>query len=259
VKSKLEHSGYATISAEDGQAGLDKIRQEKPDLILLDIILPQKNGFDVLEEMNSEKIDIPVIIISNSGQPVEIDRAKKLGVRDYLIKADFSPSEVIDKVIGVVGPGDKQEEGQKKEKTAAASLPKQDSGGSSPGKHKVLVVEDDEFLRQLVCQKLMKENFEVDAAIDSTGVFQVLENKKPDLILLDLILPGMDGFEILKRIKQNKDMSDVPVIVLSNLGQAEDIDRAMAGGAEDYMVKANFTPGEIVEKIRFILQKNKVN
>ena len=97
---RLKESGYDTASAYDGEEGLKKIKEENPDLILLDIIMPKKGGFEVLEEMKKdEKMKkIPVIIISNSGQPVEVSRALDLGVKDYLIKTQFDPREVIEKV-----------------------------------------------------------------------------------------------------------------------------------------------------------------
>lgn len=102
LEKKLKEAGYEVFVAADGAEGLDLLKRSKPDLLLLDIVMPGKDGFEVMEEMNtSEEFNlkkIPVIIISNSGQPVEIDRATALGVRDYLIKVNFDPQEVVDKV-----------------------------------------------------------------------------------------------------------------------------------------------------------------
>ncbi|PIV51890.1 response regulator [Candidatus Falkowbacteria bacterium CG_4_9_14_3_um_filter_36_9] len=120
---------------------------------------------------------------------------------------------------------------------------------------KVLVVEDDEFLRQLVGRKLGDAGFDIKTAIDAQNAFNVLKDFKPDIILLDLILPGLDGFQILTKIKKDKSIADVPVIILSNLGQKEDVDKAMALGATDFLVKAYFTLDEIVKKIYNILDK----
>ena len=100
LQERLVQEGYRVDIAKDGQEGLEKIRKFKPDLILLDIVMPKMGGFEVMEEVNKDeelKI-IPIIIVSNSGQPVELERAKKLGVKDWLIKTDFDPQEVIDKV-----------------------------------------------------------------------------------------------------------------------------------------------------------------
>jgi len=106
LKKKLIREGYQVESAQDGQIGLDKIRTNPPDLILLDIIMPKKGGFEVMKEINlDEKLkQIPIIIISNSGQPVELDRVKKLGATDWLVKTDFNPQELVDKVKRYLKP-----------------------------------------------------------------------------------------------------------------------------------------------------------
>ena len=100
LQRKLTEEGYEVSIAKDGEEGLETMAKEKPDIILLDIIMPKKGGFEVMEEMQKDPNlkEIPVIIISNSGQPVELSRAQKLGARDWLIKTEFDPQEVIDKV-----------------------------------------------------------------------------------------------------------------------------------------------------------------
>lgn len=119
---------------------------------------------------------------------------------------------------------------------------------------KILVVEDDKFLRELIVQKLLREGYTTAEAIDGEEGLRKIKEEKPDIILLDIILPGIDGFEVLKRAKEDEEIKDIPVIILSNLGQQEDIDKGVELGAKDYLVKAEFTPGEIVEKVRAILE-----
>lgn len=101
---KLMKNNYDAVGAEDGMVAMEKIAEYKPDVILLDILMPKKDGLEVLEEIHSDEAmrKIPVIIISNSGQPVEIERARELGARAFLIKAVFEPSEVLDKVEKVL-------------------------------------------------------------------------------------------------------------------------------------------------------------
>jgi CheY-like chemotaxis protein len=107
LQKKLSREGYEVFVARDGEEGLKKVREmdPKPDLILLDIVMPKMGGFEVMEEMaKDEKLKkIPVIVISNSGQPVELDRAKKLGAKDWLIKTEFDPKEVLEKVKKQIG------------------------------------------------------------------------------------------------------------------------------------------------------------
>ena len=120
---------------------------------------------------------------------------------------------------------------------------------------KILIVEDDKFLRELIAQKLTKEGYETFEAVDGEDGIKKIKEEKPELVLLDLILPGIDGFEVLSRMKEDPILSKIPVIILSNLGQKEDVERGLKLGAIDYLIKAHFTPGEIIEKIKAILKQ----
>jgi DNA-binding response OmpR family regulator len=119
---------------------------------------------------------------------------------------------------------------------------------------KILIVEDDKFLRDLINQKLTKEGYETSEAIDGEEGVKIVKEVKPDLVLLDLILPGIDGFEVLAKIKGDPGTSSIPVIILSNLGQKEDVEKGLKLGAVDYLIKAHFTPGEIIDKIKGALK-----
>lgn len=106
LQRKLSQEGYKITVAEDGEKGLEILRGGmKPDLILLDIIMPRKGGFEVMEEIQQDKKlkGIPIIIISNSGQPVELNKAKEMGARDWLIKTEFDPQELLIKIKNQIG------------------------------------------------------------------------------------------------------------------------------------------------------------
>lgn len=105
LQKKLSQEGYEVLVAENGEKGLRLMREAKPDLVLLDIIMPKIGGFEVMEEMqkDQELKNIPVIVVSNSGQPVELDKAQSLGAKDWLIKTEFDPKEVIEKVKRQLG------------------------------------------------------------------------------------------------------------------------------------------------------------
>ena len=105
LQKKLTGAGYETSVARDGEEGLRVMREVKPGLILLDIVMPKMGGLELMEEMQKDKElkKITVIIVSNSGQPVELDKAKRLGAKDWLIKTEFDPQEVINKVKNQIG------------------------------------------------------------------------------------------------------------------------------------------------------------
>jgi len=118
----------------------------------------------------------------------------------------------------------------------------------------ILIIEDDKFLRELIAQKLIKEGYEASEAVDGEEGLKKIKEVKPDLVLLDLILPGIDGFEVLSKMREESTLSRIPVIILSNLGQKEDVEKGLKFGAVDYLIKAHFTPGEIIEKIKSALK-----
>lgn len=247
---KISLEGYAGYLSSDGRSGLAEAKRLRPDMILLDILLPGLDGFQVLEALRADPDpaikDIPVIIVSNSGQPVEIERALRMGVKDFFIKAAFDPGDVLAKVKKHIGPPMVVPD------TSSIPTPNLPEEALT---RKVLIVEDDQFLRDLAVQKLTKEHLNVVAAIDGEdGVAKAL-SEKPDVILLDILLPGIDGFEVLTRVRADASMSTVPIIMLSNFGQREDIEKAKSLGANGFMVKANFTLDEVVEEVQKVLVK----
>lgn len=118
---------------------------------------------------------------------------------------------------------------------------------------KILVAEDDKFLSSAYRFKLAKAGFEVQIAGDGAELLSILETYTPDLILLDLVMPVMDGFTTLENIKANQKYKDIPIIVASNLGQKEDIDRTRELGATDFVVKSDMSLDSLVEKINKII------
>jgi CheY-like chemotaxis protein len=113
----------------------------------------------------------------------------------------------------------------------------------------ILLVEDDRFLRRAAEATLKRSGFTVVVAADGEEALRVVGSSRPDLILLDLIMPKIQGFEVLRRLKEDPATAEVPVIVLSNLGQETDVQRALQGGARGYLIKANLSLDELVKAV----------
>lgn len=257
LMEKLKAGGYEARLARDGVSGLRVLREWQPDLLLLDIILPNKNGYEVLEEKlrDTAIARIPVIVISNSGQPVEINRALALGVKDYLVKAQFDPEEVLVKVRLQLS-GSAVPSPSLKAARAAAEIKEGNTDATPLKGKKIMWVEDDKFLSDIIARKLSAQGSALVHASDGETALKLLETESPDVVLLDILLSGIDGYEILKRMKASEKMKHIPVILLSNLGQKSDVEKGKTLGAARFLIKATVTLDEIVEEIKTVLKEN---
>jgi len=122
-------------------------------------------------------------------------------------------------------------------------------------KQKILMIEEDRFLRKIYRNKLTQAGFEFQEALNGEEGLNKVIAEKPDLVLLDLILPRKSGFDVLIEMKRNKKTKNIPVIILSNLGQETDIKRGFSFGAKDYLVKFEVSLSEVVERIKECLVK----
>jgi CheY-like chemotaxis protein len=106
LQRKLKTHGYEVSVARDGEEGLRVIKEERPDLIIMDLVMPKMDGFMVMEEIQKDEDlkKIPLIVVSNSGQPVELNRIKDLGAKDWLIKTEFNPQELVEKIKNQLAP-----------------------------------------------------------------------------------------------------------------------------------------------------------
>lgn len=117
----------------------------------------------------------------------------------------------------------------------------------------VLIVEDDSFLANIYKTKFEMEGFKINVSENGEVALVDVKKKKPAIILLDILLPKLDGFAVLSKLKEDKDTKDIPVILLTNLGQKDDVQKGLDMGAVDYLIKAHFKPSEVVEKVKKVL------
>jgi DNA-binding response OmpR family regulator len=122
---------------------------------------------------------------------------------------------------------------------------------------RVLVAEDDRFLMSAYRVKFSKAGFDILPASDGDEVLEILKKDTPDIILLDLIMPHKDGFAVLEEIQRSEKYRMIPVIVASNLGQKEDLDKALGLGADDYIVKSDLSMDDLVDKVKTVLKSSK--
>lgn len=126
----------------------------------------------------------------------------------------------------------------------------------NPEQKTILSVEDDKFLSSLVARKLSAAGYKMVHAVNGEEALKLVDEQRPVLILLDILLPEMSGFEVLEKLKSNPSTRDIPVILFSNLSQKEDIEKGLKLGAEKFIVKATVVLDDIVKEIEGILTKN---
>lgn len=240
LSETLKKSMYEVRWAHDGVEGLEQIKDFKPNLILLDVFMPKMDGYGVLAAKAKDLAikDIPVIIISNSGEPVEIHKMLELGVSDYLVKVQLTPKEVLEKVNNQFAQLDLDSP------TTSAS-PKVSLKGK-----KILWVEDDDFLISIITQKFVKEGATLIISKRGSEAIALAEKEHPDIIMLDFLMPEMNGLEILTHLKSSEKTKDIPVIMFSNLDDEVKVAECRKLGALDFFVKANVNLDEVVNKVK---------
>lgn len=119
----------------------------------------------------------------------------------------------------------------------------------------VALIEDDPLIAEMYTTKFTKEGYDLQHAADGAAGIELVKKLKPDIILLDIIMPKMDGFQVLQALREDPAFKNTPVVMLTNLGQEEDVQKGRALGATDYFIKTNFTPAAIVDKVKTLLAK----
>ncbi len=227
--------GYDSKFYKDGNDGLKAMFDTIPHLILVDIDLPSIDGYSILEKKQAEPLlaKIPVFLMSTQGVPINMRRVPQGSVKEFVVTLRADVADVvgrIDKHFGCA-PENKIET------------------NSETGK-KILWVEDDKLIGSILGKKLLNSGFNLTHCKNGEEAMKELEQAIPDAIMIDLLLPGMSGFDILKQIRDNAKFKDVPIMILSNLSKASDINRAKVLGAQKFLVKATASLDQIVAEVR---------
>ncbi len=240
VQKKLAGIGYEAIYAKDGTEGLKAIFDTLPHLILLDIELAGIDGYTILEKKHAEPLlsKIPVFLMSTQGVPINMRRVPEGSVKEFVVSLHADPSDVADRVNKHFG--------------CVPALPKNEL---SQDAKKILWVEDDKLIGNILGKKMVSSGFDLVHAKDGEEAMKSLEQFMPDAIMIDLLLPGMSGFDILKQIRDNPKFKDVPVMILSNLSKPSDLNRAKVLGAQKFLVKATASLDQIVSEVRDLARK----
>ena len=253
-KIRFEQEGYEILVAGDGLAGFELAKKEKPDLVLLDLVLPRLDGFKVLAKIRKEPgiNKTKVFILSNLGQSDEVDRGLAGGADGYFIKANLTPTQLAEKVNAIfnnqAAAGKKSSKIKPSDQAAVETALPENSA-------KILLIEDEEAIVNMYKLRFQKSGFIIEAARNGAWGLKLAKQKKFDVIILDMVMPAMNGFEALKSLKADASTKDVPVIILSNSAQDKDIAKAKELGAAACLLKSAITPARLVEEVKKIINK----
>ena len=232
IAADAKEKGIRSMTVEDGNTALSRMKEVHPDLLITDVVLPGLDGYDLLSAKSFDKdiTKIPVIVASNMGLPIDMKRLPSVGIREYFIKTHIDAGDVVDKVCDILGCAPAPVAPRKK-------------------KSKILWVEDDKFLSDILMKKFTSLGYEMLKANNGSEALAIAEKETPDMVLLDIIMPDINGFDVLQKLKTQDKFKNVPIIMLTNLSTPGDIDKSKKLGAAGYIVKAAASLDEIVNQV----------
>ncbi len=240
IAQALKKDGYNNVFlATNGTEGLKKIYDLLPHLVLVDVALPEIDGYGVLQKKQAEPLlaKIPVFLMSMQGVPINMRSVPAGSVSEFLMAMHADSADIVRKVnrhfnyVNIVPAA----------KNSAPSI-----GGSK----KILWVEDDRLIGVILAKKLIASGFDLTHAKNGEEALASLASSIPDAIVVDLLLPGMSGFDILQRTNMDPRLKKVPTMVLSNLSKPSDIEKAHTLGAKKFLVKASTSLDQIVSEVK---------
>lgn len=237
---------------------VEKIAEIKPDLISMSVVMPGMDGFSAAKLLKSDPKtkNIPLVFFTTCGQKEDIETGHRLGAVDYFVKSRWAPSEIITRFIEIIKQGNNYKPHQVEFKQGLKNRIKKifKTGAGDKRLPLVLLIENDEFLVKMYTTKLQQEGLDVKISRDGEDGLRQAKELLPDIILLGLILPKMDGFKVMEELKKDPILSKIPIIKLSMIEQRKEI-----SGKEMYDQLAAHMPSEVVKRAKQIVleQKNK--
>lgn len=239
LSKALQAEGYAVSLAMDGNKGLKALFDQLPHLVIVDVTLSGIDGYDILEKKQAEPLlaKIPVFLLSMQGLPINMRRVPSDCIKEFIVAIHPDPTEIVVKVNRCFG----RETGGKPTPAEVAAM----NNGKS-----ILWVEDDKLIGSVLSKKLASSGFLLFLAKNGQEGLDHLKSSVPDAVVLDLLLPGMSGFDVLQEIRRSEATANIPVMILSNLSKKSDIERAKVLGAQKFIVKAAVSLDQIVAEVR---------
>jgi len=252
-KKKFEESGFDVITAESGDQVLTALSKEKPDILLLDLLMPRMSGFEVIKTIRTKYAHLPIKIIvsSNLSQSEDRDRAIKLGAEGFLVKSEFTPSNLVKEVCRITNQ--LEEEKKNIEKLNSKNTSSSSEISEEISEKNILLIEDEEVFLEMFGDKLRQDGFNVVAASNGVAGLKEALQGEYDLFIIDMVMPGMGGGEIVEKLKMEEKTKDIPIIVFSASVDETAAKEVEKMGISAFFVKTQLVPSDLSKKVSEIL------
>lgn len=247
-EKKFSDAGFEVATAETGEQALSVAKQGKVDLMLLDLLIPRTDGFEVIKKLRDGNYDpdIKIIVTSNLSQREDQEKALKLGANGFLAKSEYTPAQLAVEVKRLLN----QYSEQKKNEARLNGGQKHNPGGK---KKRILMIEDEEIFIEMFGEKLKEGGY--DLVFAQNGAWGVKEALKDnfDLFIIDMIMPAMTGEEMVARLKMEDKTKNIPIILLSASIEDTAVKKIEAMGIQAFFRKTQITPSELSKKVEELL------
>jgi DNA-binding response OmpR family regulator len=250
-KKKFSEAKFEVFTATTGEEVLNLAKKEKVDVILLDLIMPKMDGFEVTKNLRSGQYDpnIKIIIFSNLNQTEDKEKAMDLGANGFIAKSNYNPSELVAEVERLSNQLEEQKKNEKR-------IENQENGNEKEeGKKRILMIEDEEVFLDMFGGKLKQDGFSVTFAKNGAWGFREALKGNFDLFIVDMIMPTMNGEEIVAKIKMEEAIKNIPVIMLSASIDKAAIKEIRKLDIEGFFLKTQITPSELSRKVAEIFSQ----
>lgn len=241
TRTRLEKAGFETTEASDGEQAINSLKVETPDVVLLDINMPNMDGFDVLDWLeHNNTVNTNVIMLTGDSNRDNVVTCLTLGANDFILKS--APNiELVNRIRRLCET--RLLEGLNHSPVSSAEL------HAAP----ILIVDDDELSVSLTARRLENEGFTVVKANHADEAYRLLQNQTIHLMLLDIHMPDVNGFDLLKKIRQDYPPEQIGIIMVSANDNADMVIDCIRQGADDYIMKP-FHQAELLTRVQTTLQ-----
>jgi two-component system cell cycle response regulator len=225
---KFREKGIEAEAVRSGEKALKILGMKRPDLVILDIMMPDMNGQELLRRLkqDSEFVSMPVIMLTGRDNEKDVRNAHHSGALDYIVKP-FDPESLMVKVASIL----------------------------DSARNTILIADNDMHIAQLLAGKFRSQGFRVITADNGVKAWNMIYRSRPDLVVLDILMPGMDGLSVLANMRGDAKTKDIPAIVVSTRAEKDQVQEGFDAGAQDYMTKPILTD-DLIARSRKLLKKS---